>query len=346
MYNRNKINNLVGLVGFRNPADPDYQKVDTTNQGATSYRYFTDSPYCKIEYILECQEYIDITKKDFNTLLTNIQKKALMDVLDMIFNDGDLLERELIYPYTTNNVEQESLVDGFVGFRIYKDANVAFQINRVLTNFATTGTFTMVLLHSNQNEPLFSQEVTITNTGFQEITLDSEWIVDNTDNFEGRYFLGYIKSDSTPIPYKREYHNSDLIAYFNNMFFETIYVEGHTTNTIFDLDDIDNMSLNTGLNPDISVFDDYTDTILRNKNIIAPAVQMAGQIEMINIVVSSGRTNPVERITKNMINNLLFELEGNPELNIYGLKTKFQNEIKRIRESFNKKKGFKLITAS
>jgi hypothetical protein len=343
MYNRNLIDARTGLVGFENSANPAYAMVNTTNQTSRSSRYFTDNPYCKIEYILDCMDYKDASGTQINTNLTKIQRVAFMNVCDELFNNEDYLERDLMYPYEQNKINLETLPAGFVGWRIFKKAGIAFQINRIFCEFSNEGIFTLYLFSSNQPTALESQEITVSTIGFQDVSLTG-WIVDNTVNYDGHYFLGYIKNDL--IPYKRDYCNSDLKAYFKHLAFERIYVPGHSSDTLFNQDDIDGLSENPGINPDISVYRDYTDLIIRNENLFATAVQLAGQIEILRLIISSGRSNPTERITKQVVDKLLFELEGNPELKIYGLKNKYNQEIKKLKNSFNQTVGFKLHIAS
>lgn len=344
MYNRNQINNLIGLVGFETPANPDYRKVDNTNSASRSYRYFTDNPYCKIEYLYDTQDFKSATSAQFNTLLSKVQKTAIMNVCDEVFNNEDLLERDLIYPYAQNKVNLETLPDGFVGFRIRKAADIAFKVNRFICEFSNTGDFTLLLFASNQPTPLYSQDVTITTVGYEVITLTDEWRVDNTTNYEGEYYIGYIKSGTTPIPYKRDYQRSNVYAYFGRLCIDGIYVEGHSTNTLFDLDNIDGMSENPGINPDITVYDDFTDWILRNEMLLAEAVQSAGQIDIMRQIIATGRSNPTERITKAVVDKMIFELEGNPDLKIYGLKKLYQDQIKKLKKSFKQQRGIEVIT--
>ena len=64
-------------------------------------------------------------------------------------------------------------------------------------------------------------------------------------------------------------------------------MNGHNTNTLFDLTTTDGNSLATGLNPDITVFEDYTDLILNNKKLLSYAILLDMQIKMIgfNLIV-------------------------------------------------------------
>ena len=52
MINVTKIqNSLIGLIGFKQPFNPDYAVVDSNNLLSSSGYFVTDNPYAKIEYI-------------------------------------------------------------------------------------------------------------------------------------------------------------------------------------------------------------------------------------------------------------------------------------------------------
>ena len=72
-------NGLVGLIGFKQPFNPDYAIVDTDNQASTSGYYVTDNAYAKVEYIKDAQDYKNISNANFNTLLVNLKKSAITE---------------------------------------------------------------------------------------------------------------------------------------------------------------------------------------------------------------------------------------------------------------------------
>lgn len=72
-------------------------------------------------------------------------------------------------------------------------------------------------------------------------------------------------------------------------------------------------------------------------------------IKTINLILTSTRSNKTERITKEVLQSIRFELVGNSSaesgfpvaLGIYG---KYRQELKRVRNYLNKPKTFKSIT--
>ena len=62
------------------------------------------------------------------------------------------------------------------------------------------------------------------------------------------------------------------------MCIENIKVPNVTGTDIFNLDNVDGADETWGLNPDITVYYDYTDLITNNKRLFSTAIQLQGQI--------------------------------------------------------------------
>ena len=97
-----------------------------------------------------------------------------------------------------------------------------------------------------------------------------------------------------------------------------------------------------GLNPDITVFDDYTDLIVQNKALFAKAIQIQGQIEVISSYLASINSSAVQRISEAHASKLVVELEGiDSDVKVVGLRKKLFGEIGRIRKEIKRlKEGY------
>ena len=334
MFQVDKIkSNLYGIVGFRQPFNPTNAILDTDNQISRSGYYVTDNPYVKIESLLDVQDYKDIDETNFNLYLKRIQESSIINVCNQVFSSFDYRDRNLLYKNANNKVEQESLIDGFVGYKICvsSEKNVAFKITRVLLDFDTVGDFKLLLFNTNKKDAIYSKDITITDTQ-QEVVLN--WVVDNSDiTYKGDYYLGYVKTATTPIPYTRNYDNSDIMSYFSKLSFEKVQVKGHATETLFDLDLEDSLSENIGLNPDITVYDDYTSVIIQNEHILARAIQLDMIISVLREYSYSLRSNGSERKSEDLAIRILAEIEGqtgNDVLTITGLRPQLLGEISQI----------------
>ena len=332
-------NNLYGIVGLRQPFDPTYAILDSDNQISRSGYFVDENPYVKIEYLKDAQDYKDISDAEFNSYLKRIQEASIVDVCHQVFNRFDYLDRNLLYQNAHNKVDQEVLVDGFVGYKIEVsgESNIAFQIKRVLLDFDTTGDFKLMLFNTSELNPIFEQDITITSPT-QVVELD--WSVDNSGNtYKGDYYLGYIKTATTPIPYKRNYDNADLMTCISKLRIEKVRVVGHSTETLFDLTNEEGLSENIGINPDFVVYEDFTDLITQNEMLFARAVQLSMGISILREYQNSLRSNGNERRAEQQSNRILVEIEGQDGvgvLTITGLRPQLLGEINQIAEEINK----------
>lgn len=345
MIQVSKIQNaLVGIVGFNQPYNPSYAIVDAENLLSDSGYFVTDNPYAKIEYIKDNQDFLKITDTDFNLLLKDLKKRSISNVCNQVFSDYDFIDRSLLFKNASNKTVLEVLPIGFVGYRIKvtSEKNIAFKISRVLLDFDGAGTFTLLVFNSSKKEPIYTQEVTIT-TDHQEVVLD--WVLDNSSStYKGDYYIGYINNNLDVKPFKREFNNASVMTKFNDVCIEKVSVINHLTGTLFDLQKVEGLSQHDGLNFDISVYEDFTDFVINNKNLFAKAVCLDMVIQCMQMYLSSLRSNRNQMIAEQLYEKVIAELEGtNPDsvIRVKGMKPQLIGEISSIRKEIQKmKKGF------
>jgi hypothetical protein len=340
MFNRTKVvDNLIGLVGWKQSTNPDYPTLDAQNLTTNSGRVFNSNAFVKLETLYDNEDYAETDEPQFNTSLLELQKTAITNVMDSVFNEVDYIDRQLLYQNANNKTKTDTLPDGFVGYRIYQnlDKTQAFEITRCLLEFEGTGDITLLLYNSSKKEPLFEKQVTISSTQQSE---ELNWRLDNTDNFyKGEYYFGYLTDSVIVQPISREWSNANLMSCITGVSFEGIQViYSPTTNEIFDLDDIEGASECWGLNPDITVFDDYTDLIIQNKFLFGYAIELQGQIKSIEKYIATIRSNKNQRISSEYYNKILIELDGinNENIRKKGLRQILIYEISKVKEEIKK----------
>ena len=338
------INKLYGVVGFRQPFNPTYAILDAENQISRSGYYVNDNPFVKIQQLKGSQDYKDINNTEFNEYLKRIQESSIVNVSNQVFNKFSYLDRNLLFTNPNNKVNQSVLEDGFVGYKIEvsKDQNIAFEIKRVLLDFDTLGDFKLMLFNTAQSTPIEEETITVTSKT-QQVELN--WKVDNSGNtYKGDFYLGYIKSATTPIPYERGYENSDVLTYFKHLYIDRVQVKGHGTETLFDLSSEDGLSHDIGVNPDIIVYEDFTDLIMQNEMLFARAIHLDMSIAILREYSNSLRSNADERRSEAQASRILAEIEGqtgNGVLNITGLRPLLVGEINQISQEIDKlKEGY------
>jgi hypothetical protein len=345
MFNRTKaITNLRGLVGFQNPANPDYQIVDDDNLATRSGRYYTDNTLCKIEYIKDNIDYASNSDEDFNDELQKINNQAVTHICDKVFDKPDFIDRQLLYQYANNKINTDTLpADNFVGYRIFTniEKNTAFKITRVLCEFQGTGSFNLYLFNSAEKNPIKTQSITIASEN-QSVAL-TDWVIDYSDvaYYKGEFYLGYLANEAIAAgltPIKRDYQSANCMSVITYMSFERIQTPGVTTAELWDLDDIEGADETWGINPDITVFNDYTDLITQNEDLFDRAIQLQGQINTLSLIISSFRSNITERLSKEMTNKIMVEIEGVAGTNKQGLKGELRQELGSLRKEVKKLK--------
>jgi hypothetical protein len=330
---------LIGLIGFKQPFNPDYTIVDADNRVSKSGYFVTDNPYAKIEYIKDNQDYVKITNPDFNLVLKQLKQSAISNVCNQVFSEYDFLDRNLLFKNATKKVNTNVLPIGFVGYRIEvgNTKNIAFKINRVLLDFQGTGTIKLLLWNTAKLSVLESKEIEIT-TDHQEVVLD--WVLDNSsDTYKGDYYIGYNTTDLTVTPFKRDYENGNVMSSFKYLCIEQIAVPNHNTEVLFDISTYQGLSEDTGLNFDISVFDDYTGFVINNDYLFARAIQIDCQIQCIQLYLSSLRSNLNQSVSAQLYEKIMIELEGTSAdslIRVAGLKNQLIGEISSIRKEIQK----------
>ena len=348
-------NSLSGLIGFKQPFNPEYAMINAENQLSESGYYVNSNPFAKIEYIKDCQDYAKITDEDFNTVLSDIIENSAINVVNQVFTESSYIDRQVLYKYALNKTETDVLPNGFIGYKIEVDdtKSIAFKITRALLDFEGTGDITLLLFNSAQKTVLKTQVVTIA-SDHQEIVLD--WVLNNTDTtYKGEYFIGYIKSDGFALsPYKRNYDNSDIMSYTTHLEIDKVIVPNHGTNVLFDLNKVEFLNESTGLNLDISVYDEFTDLIIQNRFIFSRAIFLSSVISSLQIYMTSLRSNRNERQAEELYNKVLIEVEGTRTgdniISVKGLRPQLLSEISDIKSEITKIKegylgnGYNVIT--
>ncbi|PHR23560.1 MAG: hypothetical protein COA36_16650 [Desulfotalea sp.] len=332
---------------MRNPYDPEYQILDAANLASKSGRYVTDNPYVKVKNIKELQDFPAIDDTDFNEFLKHQQESSISSVCNAVFNKSDFIDRQLFYQYAQNKVNTETLPDGFVGYRleVSLEKNVALEITRVLLDFEGTGDLKLLLFNTAKKEPIQSQTITITSSHqVEELT----WVIDNTDGtYKGDYYLGYLTNDvdlGTLKPYKRDYDRSNVESVISCLWWEPTLFRGVTLEELPDLTTREGFDLATGLNPDISVYYDYTDMILQNQRLFGYAIYLDYCIKLISLSLSSDRSNKNQRSSEINVVRMLQEIDGqttDKAVKITGLRPMLWGELKRLTKEIDSlKEGY------
>ncbi len=277
---------MYGIVGLRQPLNTSYAVLDANNIASRSGFYSNDNSFAKVEFLYDTQDTVGISNANFNTLVKNMQCAAINDVCNEVFNSPDYVDRNLLFINPLNKVDTETLIAGFNGYKIEvsSEKNIAFEIPRCLFSFSGTGTVKLLLFSSGENTPIQSKTITITADSHEE---SLKWAVDSlTKSYKCKYYLGYLTNSitGTLVPYKRDFESSNAISSITFLDVEPITVPSKTTETMWNLTTEEGNGENYfGINPDINVYYDFTDLILRNEKLLAKAIDIANNFSFLKI---------------------------------------------------------------
>ena len=334
---------LYGIVGLRQPYNPDYAILDNSNIGSRSGYFSSDNPFCKPEFIFDNMDYIGMSDIQKNEYIKNLQVSAITDVCNMVFDMPDFIDRQYLFNNTINKQDLENVYNGFCGFELLQDIekNIGFTIHRVALTFSGSGVIKLCLFNSAITQPLKTKDIVI-NSDFQIEELDWE-ITDEAKQNKGRYYIGYIRDVNTvPIPFKRNYYNAVIISALKFFQIRPIrFIPTTITNMVLgDLLKVQYVFERHGINPDITVYYDYTDLIVRNEKLFGKAIDLAFQMKIINSYITSIRSNRNERMSAELAQKAVAELEGITQapgtIRKIGIRTGLTNEVEFLKTQIKK----------
>jgi len=334
MFDSSQIKDL-GLVGWRASTVSDMPTLTAPNTASSSGMKYQDfSSLVTIQNIYRTQEDAAISDANFNTLLTNLTNAAFVKVLNAVFQDEDYLENRVLFP--NENVWTELIENdtSFVGFEITpaNRRDLVIALNNVFTSFDSADTVKLLLFHSSKNAIIDSKEISVAELTDTDTALN--WDLSNFTYSGGKFYVGYLRSGLTAKAVNREWNSANVQSCFNMFRIIPIQVTGWDSETLFDVDDIENTSETYGLNFDITSWKNYTNVILRNKNKFVNALGLQVAADVLDLILKSTASDNIERSIKN---SAFTELEGfiNPDLpRTVGITQKLKNEISRIRKTF------------
>ena len=332
---------LTGLVGFRQPANPKFAIIDEANLESKSGLFVTDNPYAKIEYIKANIDYERASNAQFNAILRNILSTSCINVCSQVFNQDDFIDRNYIYTETQNKIEELELPIGFVGYRvnISENKNIAIRLNRIILELVDSGTVDLLVFNSNVKQPI--KTIPIVFDAFY-YTKALDILLNDLGFYKGSFYIGFI-NDGSHKTYKKNYYESIEKNSIKQISIRNEIVKNHNTAELFDLNKSEEFPDYCGFNLDITVLDDYTDFILTNKFLFARAIYIDAIISCLNIYAASLRSNGDERNASELYNRIMIEIEGTrPDdnvISIRGLRPEIVYEISQIREQLLKLKG-------
>lgn len=345
---------LYTRVGWRQPTQTGYNILTGDNLTTGSGLYFQDfHPMVTIENIKSHQPDNAISDANFNILLNNYQKSAILKIINAVISDKkDLINDKPLFAYPnikTNSIDNNSK---FVGYEInLADCNdIAIRIKSILLEFDSEKTFTIYLFQADRKSSIQSQEITTLENDVKIVELNWDLYAKSSTYSSSRFYIGYFQNDlGNTKALNREWDLANVKTAYNYFNVESMNVEPNGI-SLFDIEDIEYDSNTWGLNFEIATHHDYTYHISQNKMLFDRAIGLQITIDMLNMMYSSARSNRIQKLSKEEITQIYFDLngfEGNENIpKSVGLYGRLRNEINKIKKSgFVDKKRIRTVTA-
>jgi hypothetical protein len=332
MYSVSDIKTLKGLVGWNQPANPEYAILNAGNlESRSGIKIDEVSSYAKIEYVKDSQDYSGISDVNFNSYLDRLQESAVVQVVSDVFDMPDSMESKPLFSDNPDTFTQLDNDGDFVGFEINlaRRADISAVINKAWLYFDGVGDIELLLFNQFSKDPVQRKTISLDDSGIKDVQLGWELPFSN-GRLRGKWYIGYLTGVLTPnaLDGNRCYNSYRFIDVCAGK------VPGWNQDSVFGVSDFDGTGHDYGLNFDITIKKDVTATILNNEQSFASAIGFQYAIKCLQLYSSSLRSNINERYSKDFLNKALFELEGNSEQKIYGLKSKYYKSIKQLQKSF------------
>ncbi len=323
---------LYGIVGWNQSTVADQPTVDAGNLGSTSGLKFNEAhPLVTIQNIYDTQEDTAISDAEFNTLLDHWQEDVIVRVCNSVFGaDSRHMETKTLFPFERSFENTEDPGDGFLCIQMVMPLNRRFVyvINSVSLALDSAKTFNVKLYNSGVKAAI--QTKSITTVADEETKTALGWIISPVGNTYpgGNFYLGYEESDLDGAkPYKRDYENANI--YLDGRFckeFQRIAVAGNEIN----FTDPTNLDQPFGLNIEWSVYTDWTDAIISNRQIFANAIYYGMTIKILQQIRSTTRSNIVQRLNEDFRGIADFELDGAKN----SIMSQYDKAIEELKEHF------------
>lgn len=326
------LSEMIGLVGWRQSTTSGDVVIDAANLASTSGLYVQGAhQMVTVRNIKAAQEDKAVTDADINTMLSNLMKDAISNVINSVFPSADIFQSDLLYKYESDFSRPITDKVGFVGFEISvgQRSDISSILNKIILQFNGAGNVKLLLFNSGVNAPIISKTIAVTaNTN---ITDALDWILGNITAPGGKYYLGYITGAIAP--YDRIFNNANVMTCFNSIVFKPIYVPGWTAETLFPIQSRVYATESFGMNVDVTTAQDHSNVILQNKDRFAKAIQLATAAEALQMMTTTARINPEERVIMNVLGQRLL-IDSPATYNLYAA---LEKEMKSLSTLFGQK---------
>jgi hypothetical protein len=339
MYNVTRVlSKMFSRVGWKQPTQAEYAILTEPNTLTLSGRYFQDTySAVTIQNIKDLQQDPDISDADFNLALEDLQKSAILDTLSAVFNSIETVDTVQTFDREDNIADSVIVNTGeFVGYKIdiASSQDFATALSSVALYFNADATFELKCFVDNKAQAIWTKEVAAIGNELTVIDVSDLVLSYMSDKTRSRtFYIGYFQEDIGAAQAIDEV----VLTWNFGCLWRSQTFESTPLDTKFEIP-IYPTSKTYGLNLQFTSSRDMTNRIVANVPLFDQAVSLQMACKVLEMILSSSRSNATERITQELLGDIFREL--NQEIATTdkpyapGLKARYAGEIIKLHKSF------------
>lgn len=329
---------MVGRLGWRQPTQPAYAILTEPNTLSKSGRYFEDyHAAVTIQNVKECIPNASISADDFNTVLIERQKAAILKTLNAVFTTPDILES--LQTFERENDTVDKLIENkgkFVGWKIEIAPSVEYAtaLSSVALYFNQACTFNLYCFVDTKRTPIWQKAVSPEADELTIVDVDDLVLSFMSEKTRTRtFYIGYFQDDLGTA----QAYDEDVLQYFNGCLWHAeevnITPENGGISKNYNAD-----SLTYGLNLQFTSYRDWTTLILASPQQFDEAVGLQHAADIVELLLNNPRSGTTQRLAAEQLGDLYTSLNQAVATDERpyspGLKARWEKEIKKLQKAF------------
>jgi hypothetical protein len=303
---------------------------------SNSGRYFDDGSFhasVNEEVLKSMQPNKDITTEDFTALKTQYSNSVAMQAINAVFNRPGIIEQTNIFE-TIQRQATEISAEDFVGYEIFvaPEVDKTIRLLNAILHFDADTTFKLYAYAHGSTDPFWEQQVTATGGQYTVVGLTDCYLSYRLFR-SAKFYVGYKPAELTggSKPY------IDELCPFLTRAFEAVPMDSILP---IAFETIRYTYRANGLNMEAQSFYDYTTQILMAPGIFDQLIGLLMAATFIELSLFTQRKNTEQRTTTDNADRFALQLDLTGTLpvsdspQIYGLRSKINKEVERVRGSF------------
>lgn len=324
---------LFGRLAWRTDST-----LNTANKTSASGRYFDDGSFHSLVTVDNVKKTV-ASQSDWDAFFTVKQNGVIARSLNGVFNGPEFFEQVDLYERTEEQEAEITNTGKAVGYKIevVKDFDRSVIINSLNLYFNEIKTFNVYLFKQGSATPL--QTKSVTTAANTKTTVDlSGWVLNYHES--AVYYVVYFQDDLGTA----KAINEQSVSFNKTLMFCAQPFVADTTGTIFTRTGLPLTNQPNGMNMQVSSFRDYTQNILSNASLFDELLGLTMAYQCLEEVVYAVRSNVNERILKEAVDRVGFQLDLNgvapisDSPQVMGLKQRIDRELARVKKAFYPKK--------